>query len=78
MAYYNDKRRIRYSDNELFEQLWSPGNDIEQSGIYRCINCGLEIACNAGDRFVTQNKHQHTSRNPILWELVVATNSLHD
>lgn len=78
MALYNNPSKLKHSARKLFYKTWSPGDDIEQSGIYRCKNCGLEIACNKGDRFTTQNKHQHPMKEPIIWELVVATNSLEE
>lgn len=78
MAYCKDFNFIDVSNNNLFKKKWHPGDNVEQSGIYRCINCGLEAACNAGTPFTTQNKHQHPMKEPIIWELVVATNSLEE
>lgn len=81
MAYYNNNKTtyLKSSDSYLFDLKWGPGEEVEQSGIYRCTSCGLEAACNKGDHFPPQNSKQHPKKeDDIQWKLVVATNSLED
>lgn len=70
--YCDDTNVIKVSaDQEAFKTVHSPGQKVPHSGIYRCVNCGDEDACNAGDPFPPQNKHQHPSSTPIGWRLLV-------
>lgn len=71
MAYCKYLRRIEESDDPAFDALHSPGMTVPHSGIYRCPNCGDEVACNAGNPFPPQNHHQHPGGQPIKWQLLV-------
>jgi hypothetical protein len=76
MARYKYGFGINQDPNPIFDQLFSPGQAVPISGIYRCQGCGHEDACNSGDPFPTQNHMQHSLQlgKPILWKLVVGTN----
>jgi hypothetical protein len=56
------------------EFTYRPGTICPHSGIYICINCRDEAACNAGDPLPPQNHRQHPdTTKPILWKLLVCT-----
>jgi hypothetical protein len=73
MAAYKYPGNFVHLDGPAFDQLLPPGFRISISGIYRCTQCGDEVAANKGDPLPPQNRHQH--KNPLLpiqWKLVVA------
>ena len=72
MALYRDTDHVKVANpHAIFEAVHKPGEIAEHSGIYRCVNCGDEDACNKGNSFPPQNKHQHASSSPIGWKLLV-------
>lgn len=74
MAMYVDKSRIHEIEpHKDFEKEYNPGETIKFSGIYYCIHCNREIACNKDDPFPPQNHHQHSSSRSIRWRLLVET-----
>ena len=75
MALYADINDLRQSVRPEFAKDYPCGATVEKSGIYRCIICGGEAACNAGDPFPPQNEHRHESLDPPKWRLIVATQS---
>lgn len=76
MAVYKYPGAISQNSGAAFDEVLQPGFMLAISGIYRCVNCGDEIAANKGDPLPPQNHHQH---NPLLgrigWQLAVATTS---
>ena len=74
MALYKYSQFIGPNSNEAFDQLHRPGSTTPHSGIYRCENCGHEIASNQGNPLPPQNHHQHGyTQGTIQWRLTVAT-----
>jgi hypothetical protein len=72
MALYTDQENVVHVDSQDgFKIVHRPGNTVPFSGIYRCVNCGDEDACNKGNAFPPQNRHQHKSAQPIGWRLLV-------
>lgn len=71
MAFYKYGELLQHSDHANFEAVWSPGYVPPDSGIYRCVNCGDEIAANKGNPLPPQNHHQHRNGSPIRWKLLV-------
>lgn len=72
MALYREEKYVlKANPHAAFEKIHKPGEIVEHSGIYRCVNCGDEDACNKGDPFPPQNHHQHQSPTPIGWKLLV-------
>lgn len=72
MALYRDKDHVKEANpHPCFESIHKPGEIAEYSGIYRCVNCGDEDACNKGNPFPPQNRHQHKTNSPIGWKLLV-------
>ena len=71
MAFYNESAVLKYKDDEIFNMLHKPADTVPSSGIYRCVVCGREVCCNAGDPLPPQNHHQHCSNDPIRWKLIV-------
>lgn len=73
MAAYKYPGNFVQMDWLAFDQALPPGTPLKISGIYRCTQCGDEIAANKGDPLPPQNRHQH--KNPFLpieWKLVAA------
>jgi hypothetical protein len=74
MAYYQDNSEVVYKPADVFTPTYKPGTICPHSGIYICINCRDETACNKGDPLPPQNHRQHTDlTKPILWRLLVST-----
>lgn len=72
MAFYVDTNHVtKANPHEAFDKVHSPGSIVPHSGIYRCVNCGDENACNKGDPLPPQNRHQHKTQTPIGWRLLV-------
>lgn len=73
MALYIDTKKVRTAKpSKAFELKYSPGSEVPHSGIYACVNCGSEIAANAGDPFPPQNHSQHPKHEgKIEWRLLV-------
>ena len=73
VAYYRNKSDLHHSP-ELDSRSYSPGTKVPHSGIYKCLGCNRESACNQGDQLPPQNNHQHNdSQGTIRWQLIVAT-----
>lgn len=77
MAWYKNANNLVQANGT--EAVWSidysPGETVPVSGIYRCRNCGKEATCNADDPFPPQNHHQHPQVGPVLWRLIIWTNT---
>jgi hypothetical protein len=74
MALYRDEEHVKKANpHDSFESVHKPGQIAPWSGVYRCINCGDESACNKGDPLPPQNHHQHKQTAPIAWRLLVVT-----
>jgi hypothetical protein len=71
MALYKDDSYLAKSDHGAFDALHPPGTVVTLSGIYRCEGCADEYACNKGNPLPPQNKHQHSTNDPIRWRLIV-------
>lgn len=48
MALYKYGQQLSVSTHAAFDASWNPGQFPPHSGIYRCVNCGDEIAANKG------------------------------
>ena len=74
MALYQNGNELTHMVDARFNQTHKPGAVGPYSGIYICINCRDEAACNAGNPLPPQNHRQHsTSKGDILWKLLVQT-----
>ena len=72
MALYRYAHYLSRNDDPAFDQENSPGTRARFSGIYRCMGCGREAACNQGDPLPPQNHHQHNpGQDAIRWKLIV-------
>ena len=71
MALYKDGNKLTHSTHQNFDTEHSPGAVVPDSGIYRCINCGDEIAANKSNPLPPQNHHQHAGGSLIRWKLLV-------
>lgn len=72
MAAYKYAQHFVANQDPEFDRSHLPGSIVPYSGIYRCTNCGDEVACNKHTRFPPQNHRQHRTRLPIRWRLVAA------
>lgn len=72
MAFFKHAQFFKRNTDRLFDVLLRPGTETPHSGLYRCQNCTREVASNAGNPLPPQNHHQHPTRAPILWRLIVA------
>lgn len=78
MSWFTEHSFLQKVDgsNGHWTKLFRPGEDVPVSGIYRCTGCKKEVTSNQGDRFPTQNHHQHQpQQGPIGWRLNVRTNT---
>jgi hypothetical protein len=73
MAVYRYAVYLQQSDHQAYDTLWKPGETTQYSGIFRCENCGENVACNAGNPLPPQNHAQHPMGADIRWRLIVAT-----
>ena len=72
MALYKNGAYFKTSDSNAFDQLHQPGAATPHSGIYRCENCGDEVASNAGNPLPPQNHRQHNPNvGAIRWRMIV-------
>lgn len=72
MAIYKYDAYVTQANDAVFDSEHSPSTPVPRSGIYRCMGCGREVACNQGDPLPPQNHHQHTqTQGTIRWRLVV-------
>lgn len=72
MALYKYSQVLGQTDDQAFDQIYSPGSTTPHSGIYRCEGCGDEIAANRGNPLPPQNHHQHSSNlGNVRWRLAV-------
>ena len=75
MALYDGKNSqyVKPGHGTAFDAEHKPGTAVPHSGIYRCKNCGDEVTCNKGDPLPPQNHSQHSGTTPIVWKLLVYT-----
>ena len=63
---------LNKSSNDVFDNIYSPGDEAPHSGIYRCTGCGKECTSITRRTLPPQDHHQHTnSAVPIRWQLAV-------
>lgn len=70
MVLYKNGNHFQQSNHNAFDIERTPGSVPVDSGIYRCVHCGDEIAANKGQPLPPQNHHQHTTSSPIRWKLI--------
>lgn len=72
MALYKYQQALTLSTDAAFDALHSPGVPAPHPGIYRCSNCGDEIAIAGGHTLPPQNHRQHDpNKGRIMWKLTV-------
>lgn len=72
MALYKHGNKLVKSHDAAFDVTHSPGTSAPHPGIYKCTNCGDEIAIAGGHTLPPQNHKQHNPNNgKIAWQLVV-------
>lgn len=74
MAVYKYANFLSSNNGTAFDTLYTPGDDTEFSGIYRCTSCGHEMTSVKDHPLPPQNHQVHSPlAGPILWQLIVAT-----
>jgi hypothetical protein len=72
MALYKYGNKLTQSQDVAFDTTHSPGSAAPHPGIYRCTNCGDEIAIAGGHILPPQNHKQHNPTNgKIAWQLLI-------
>lgn len=72
MALYKHGNYLSHSQDAAFDKTYSPGTNAPHPGIYKCTNCGDEIAIAGGHTLPPQNHRQHDpKKGPIAWQLIV-------
>jgi len=73
MATYKYLRLLRLDPSSKFDALHDPGVSAPYPGIYRCEDCGKEIAIAHSHALPPQDHHQHAvGQGKIRWRLVVS------
>lgn len=71
MALYKYGNNFTQVNDSAFDTTHQPGTNAPHPGIYKCTNCGDEIAIAGGHTLPPQNHKQHSPLNgPITWQLV--------
>jgi hypothetical protein len=72
MASYKHGEYLHQNQHEEFDRVLTPGTIAANSGIYRCVGCGDEVACNKDNPLPSQNHRQHNpNQGAIRWKLLV-------
>jgi len=72
MARYKEAKYLTKGDHPPYDWDHSPGVAAPFAGIYRCMDCGREIATAHGHILPPQNHHSHTAQQgAIRWRLIV-------
>jgi hypothetical protein len=75
MATYKFKDFLQLDDSSKFDGFHNPGIKAPYPGIYRCAECGKEIAIAEGHTLPSENHHDHDRKlgqGKIRWGLVVS------
>jgi hypothetical protein len=72
MALCKQRDQLRASSSDAFDKVIRPGTDVVYEGIYRCLNCMVEMAVIAGKPF-PGTKHRAHAAGCIedRWQLLV-------
>jgi hypothetical protein len=72
MALYKHGQFLKQHNDAAFDTTHPPGVAAPYAGIYRCTNCGDEIAIAGGNTLPPQNHRQHDqAKGAIRWQLLV-------
>lgn len=69
MPYYQRQAEFTQKTHAAFDKTYTPGKKPPEPGIYRCINCGWEAACEKDRSLPPQDHHTHSTAKPIIWRL---------
>jgi hypothetical protein len=73
MATYKFLRLLSLDHSSKFDDLHDPGVIAPYPGIYRCEECGKEIAIAHSHTLPPGDRHQHAlGQGKIRWRLVVS------
>jgi hypothetical protein len=72
MAVYKEKNYLGQNDNSAFDNDYSPGDQAQLAGIYRCMSCHREIGFAGGTTLPRQDHHTHSPLQGVIrWRLIV-------
>jgi hypothetical protein len=72
MALYKNASNLKSSQDNAFDEKYSPGTKAPHPGIYKCTSCGDEIAIAGDHTLPPQNHKQHNPlAGDIKWQLLV-------
>jgi len=79
MALYKDQKYLHHVAERVnifqecnFDDLYTCGTPAPCSGIFRCENCGNEIAINKDDSLPPETHSEHAPlKGKIAWRLIV-------
>ena len=78
MARFKYGHMLMLSDGNVFDRHYSPGQRTTRPGIYRCTNCGWEIAARTDDELPAEDHSLHPDESrPIRWRLLVQAEAAH-
>ncbi len=72
MAYAQDTSVVQKLIHAAFDTIHKPGDNVPESGIFRCAHCTHEIVSTQGNKFPPQTHPAHPANKPIEWKLIVA------
>jgi hypothetical protein len=76
LALYKLSKYLHKSSKNIFDQAHRPGGATPFTGIYRCDNCGNEIASTAGHPLPPFNHAEHTgNKGAVGWRAIVLAES---
>ncbi|WP_377295723.1 hypothetical protein [Rhizobium sp. SGZ-381] len=70
MAKFKYDEHLVQTNVPAFDKQWLPGQTPPNAGIYRCKNCGDEVAVAKGQP-LPNSHHQHTVLGPVIWTMLV-------
>ena len=74
VALYKYGQTLSQSQDEAFDSEHEPGAVTPLSGIYRCTNCGEEVASPVGTPLPPHNHRPHDIlQGRVRWQLLVST-----
>lgn len=74
MALYKYPNYLAMTKNTAFDRVLPAGLHVPSGGIYRCVGCGNEVACEANTVLPDRSHHKHKpAQGEIRWQLIIAT-----
>jgi hypothetical protein len=72
MATYKFPALLKLDESNKFDGFHEPGVSAPYPGIYRCKECGKEIAIAKGHTLPPEHSHEKLGQGKVSWGLVVS------